>query len=50
MPTQNTEHRSYARPDEVREFPHGRAEILKIGGAEVGRLVAAPWCASARVR
>ena len=42
MPTQNTEHRSYAEPDEVREFPNGRAEIVKIGGAEIGRLVLQP--------
>jgi hypothetical protein len=42
MPTQSTEHRSYAAPDEVREFPHGRAEILKVGGAEIGRLVLEP--------
>ena len=42
MPTQSTEHRSYAEPDEVREFPHGRAEILKVGGAEIGRLVLQP--------
>ena len=34
-----TEHRSFDTPDEVREFPHGRAEILNVGGAEVGRLV-----------
>jgi hypothetical protein len=34
-----TEHRTYEAPDEVREFPHGRLEILKIGGGEVGRLV-----------
>lgn len=37
-----TEHRSFQAPDEVREFPHGRAEILKIGGGEVGRLVFEP--------
>jgi hypothetical protein len=42
MPTQNTEHRSYAKPDEVREFPHGRAEILKVGGADIGRLILQP--------
>ena len=42
MPTQNTEHRSYAEPDEVREFPHGKAEILKVGGAEIGRLTLEP--------
>ncbi|MGE0192456.1 MAG: cupin domain-containing protein [Planctomycetota bacterium] len=39
---QMTEHKSYARPDEVRTFPNGRAEILRIGGAEVGRLVFEP--------
>ena len=37
-----TEHRSFDNPDEVREFPHGRAEILNVGGAEVGRLVFQP--------
>ncbi len=39
---QTTEHRSYAEPDEVREFPHGRVEILRVGGAEIGRLVLEP--------
>jgi hypothetical protein len=34
-----TEHLSFARPDETREFPNGRAEIVRIGGGEVGRLV-----------
>jgi hypothetical protein len=33
-----TEHRSFQAPDETREFPNGRAEILRIGGGEVGRL------------
>lgn len=37
-----TEHRSFQEPDETREFPHGRAEILKVGGGEVGRLVFQP--------
>ena len=37
-----TEHKSFAKPEEVREFPHGRAEILKVGNAEVGRLVFQP--------
>ena len=35
-------HRSFAAPDETREFPRGRAKILKIGGGEVGRLVFQP--------
>ena len=37
-----TEHKSFVRPEEVREFPNGRAEILKVGGGEVGRLVFQP--------
>lgn len=37
-----TEHRSFEAPDETREFPHGRAEILRVGGGEVGRLVLEP--------
>jgi hypothetical protein len=39
---QSTEHRSFGEPDEVREFPHGKVEVLKVGGAEVGRLVLEP--------
>ena len=37
-----TEHRTFSKPDEVRSFPNGRAEILVIGGGEVGRLVLQP--------
>ena len=37
-----TEHKTFTQPDEHREFPRGRAEILKIGGGEVGRLVFQP--------
>jgi hypothetical protein len=37
-----TEHRSFTKADEVRQFPNGRAEILKVGGAPVGRLVLQP--------
>jgi hypothetical protein len=39
---QQTEHRSFDQPDETREFPNGRAEIVKIGGGEIGRLVFEP--------
>ena len=39
---QRTEHKTFAKPDEVREFPNGRAEILDVGDAEVGRLVFRP--------
>jgi hypothetical protein len=31
------EHVRFSRPDEVREFPNGRAEIVKIAGGEIGR-------------
>jgi len=37
-----TEHKSFAKPDEVREFGHGHAEILALGGSPVGRLVFEP--------
>jgi hypothetical protein len=37
-----TEHRSFNTADEVREFPNGRAEIVKAGGGELGRLVLQP--------
>jgi hypothetical protein len=39
---QETEHRSFTAADEVRQFPNGRAEIVKIGGSEIGRLVFEP--------
>jgi hypothetical protein len=48
---QQTEHRSFEQPDETRDFPNGRAEIVKIGGAEVGRLVFEPgWRWSSDVK
>jgi hypothetical protein len=37
-----TEHKSFSKPDDIREFPNGRAEIVKIGGGDVGRLVLSP--------
>jgi hypothetical protein len=39
---QTTEHKTFTTPDEVREFPNGRAEIVKVGDAEIGRLVFQP--------
>lgn len=39
---QSTEHATFNTPTEVREFPNGRAEILQIGDAEIGRLVLQP--------
>ncbi len=37
-----TEHKSFRTPDETREFPNGQAEVISIGGAEVGRLTFQP--------
>jgi len=39
---QETDHRSFHTPDETREFPNGRAEILSIDSAAIGRLVLQP--------
>jgi hypothetical protein len=39
---QRTEHRSFADPDERRDFAHGSAEIVHIGSSEVGRLTFEP--------
>lgn len=39
---QETQKASFAKPDERRAFPKGHAEILKMGPAEVGRLVFQP--------
>jgi quercetin dioxygenase-like cupin family protein len=48
---QATEQRDFAQPDEVRTFPLGRADILKVGGAEIGRLVFQPgWRWSEHVK
>jgi quercetin dioxygenase-like cupin family protein len=48
---QLTERKAFAEPDEVREFPYGRAEILRIGGGEVGRYVFEPgWRWSEHVK
>jgi hypothetical protein len=38
----NSEHKTFGTPDELREFPRGRAEILRLAGGEVGRLVFEP--------
>ena len=33
-----TEHKGSGAPSKTRGFPHGKAEIVSIGGAEVGRI------------
>jgi hypothetical protein len=39
---QQVEHVAFSRPDEVRGFGHGRAEIVHAGGGVVGRLTLEP--------
>ena len=36
------EHKGFQEPAETREFPRGRAEILNVGGGQIGRLVLQP--------
>ena len=36
------EMKSFGKPDEVREFPKGRLELVKIGGATIGRAILQP--------
>jgi hypothetical protein len=41
--------KSFATPDEVREFPQGRLELIKVAGATIGRAVFQPgwrWATS----
>lgn len=43
--------RSFGKPDEVREFLNGRLELVKIGGAAVGRAILQPgWSWSSSVK
>jgi hypothetical protein len=46
-----TEKKDFKAPDEVRTFDKGRAELLKVGGGVVGRLVLQPgWQWSKHVK
>jgi hypothetical protein len=38
----DTEHRSFSAPDETRKFNNGRADVIEIGGGEIGRLIFEP--------
>ncbi len=50
IPTmEKVELKSFGAPDEVREFPKGRLELIKVGGAMIGRAVFEPgwrWATS----
>jgi hypothetical protein len=39
---EKAECKDFKKPDEIREFPKGRLELIKIGGATVGRAVFEP--------
>jgi hypothetical protein len=39
---QIVECRAFGEPDEIREFDHGRAEVLNMAGGSIGRLVLHP--------
>ncbi len=39
---EKAELKSFDKPDEVREFPKGRVELVKIGGVTIGRAVFEP--------
>lgn len=41
--------KSFGTPEEVREFPRGRLELIKVGGATIGRAIFEPgwhWATS----
>ena len=47
--TDKAEWKNFGEPDEVREFPRGRMELITIGGASIGRAVFQPgwrWATS----
>lgn len=49
--TQQVEHRDLDIPDETREFPHGRLDLVTVGGSPIGRLTLHPgWRWSEHVR
>ena len=37
-----TDLKNFGKPDEVREFPKGKLELIKVGGATVGRAIFEP--------
>jgi hypothetical protein len=47
----NAEQKMFESPDEVREFPKGKAELVNIGGGVVGRFTVQPgWKWSEHVK
>jgi hypothetical protein len=51
MDMDKAELKRFEKPDEVREFPKGKVELIKVGGATVGRAVFQPgWKWSTSVK
>lgn len=47
--TAKAELKNFDKPDEVRKFPKGRLELIKVGGATIGRAIFEPgwrWATS----
>ena len=40
--TEKAELQSFSKPDEVRTFPKGKLELVKVGGATIGRAIFEP--------
>ncbi len=40
--TGEAELKRFESPDEAREFPEGRLELIKVGGATIGRVIFEP--------
>lgn len=50
-PAEKAEHKSFNKADELRTFPKGKVELVKIGGATVGRATLEPgWKWSTSVK
>jgi len=48
---EKTEHKSFAKPDEVRNVPNGKIELINIGGTKIGRAIFYPgWKWSVSVK
>lgn len=46
---ERAELKSFGEPDEIREFPKGRVELVKVGGTTIGRAILEPgwrWATS----
>lgn len=39
---EKAEYRNFGKPDEVREFPNGKVELLNVGGRTIGRGIFQP--------